>query len=234
MNLYVPPSFIIPPISKALLTTPLSFQPFSNFWIPPGTAPSKDSANNSRYKTLDINVTHPIRVTQLAIAHFLARRKPGVVVHISSVAGQVPFFPTPMYVASKHALNGFVRSLSHLETPPKDKLGTAFPKIRVVAVAPARILTPLWTAPENEDKLRMLNGDDVGWIMPEMVAGVMLDLVQKAVWVGGTILEVGEKVRVVRAFDDPGPGGGGNEVGHDMEREERDMWGSLERIFNGV
>lgn len=174
---------------------------------------------------MDINLTHPIRTTQLAISHFLSHKKPGVVVHVSSVAGQVPFFPTPLYVAAKHALNGFVRSLDRLEFPPAHL--PHIPKIRVNAVAPARILTPLWT--ESPDKLNML-GDNPGWILPDAVAKVMLDLVQKEEYVGGTIVEVGDKVRVVQTYGDPGPKGSGNAVQHD-EKEEMDMWKSVQRQF---
>lgn len=129
-----------------------------------------------------------------------------------------------MYVASKHALSGFVRSLNRLECPPLPHL----PKIRVNAVAPARILTPLWT--ENPDKMRMVNQDDPGWIMPEEVAMVMLELVQREDYVGGTIVEVGERVRTVEAFGDPGPYGAGNGVEHDVGIEA-DMWASLEGMY---
>lgn len=37
--------------------------PFSNFWYPPGCSGSKDSPQGNRYKTLDINLMHPIRTT---------------------------------------------------------------------------------------------------------------------------------------------------------------------------
>jgi len=162
----------------------------------------------------------------MAIAHFLTEKKPGVVVHISSVAGQEPFFPTPIYVASKHAINGFVRSMYRLENPPSH-----LPKIRINAVAPARILTPLWT--DHPEKLKMVNKDNPGWISPEEVADVMLDLVQKEEHVGGTILEVGERIRKVMIYNDPGPSGEGNEVEHD-ESMEVDMWDSLERQYRGI
>jgi 3-hydroxybutyrate dehydrogenase len=76
-------------------------EPFSNFWIPPGTPGSADTVADSRYKLLDINLTHPIRLTQLAIGHFVARKKKGTVVNIVSIAGQVGFILTPMYCATK-------------------------------------------------------------------------------------------------------------------------------------
>jgi len=161
----------------------------------------------------------------MAISHFLSRKKPGCIPHITSVAGQSPFFPTPVYVASKHALNGFVRSLAPLESPP-----SPLPKIRVNAVAPARILTPLWT--DNPDKMQMV-GKDPGWVTPEAVAEVMLGLVEKEEWVGGTIMEIGKTIREVRAFDDPGPMGGGNNVENDAGYQD-EMWESLKRQFEGV
>jgi len=200
-------------------------QPWSNFWIPPGTGISKDTIEGSRYALLDINLTHPIRVTQMSIAHFLARKKPGVVTHISSVAGQVPYFPTPVYVASKHALNGFVRSMDRLEDPPAH-----IPIIRVNAVAPARILTPLWT--DHPDKMAMVGKDAPGWVTPEVVANVMLDLVEKQEHVGGTIIEVGDVVRNVEAFNDGGPQSVGNSVKNDPSYE-KDMWASMEKMMEG-
>jgi 3-hydroxybutyrate dehydrogenase len=84
---------------------------------------------------LDINLIHPIRVTQLAIRHFLEQKKRGSIVHISSIAGQDASLPTPMYIASKWGISGFVRSLAPLERG----LG-----IRVTAVAPGVVKTPLW------------------------------------------------------------------------------------------
>jgi len=198
--------------------------PWSNFWHPPGTFPSKDQPSESRYALVDINITHPIRVTQMAISHFLSRKKPGVIPHITSVAGQCPSFSTPIYVASKHALNGFIRSLAKLETPPAH---FGLPKIRVNGVAPARILTPLWT--DHPEKMEMVSNEP-GWVTPEAVAEVMLRLVEKDEWVGGTIMEIGKTVREVKAYDDPGPRGGGNYVEND-EGYDDNMWKSLKKQF---
>jgi 3-hydroxybutyrate dehydrogenase len=201
-------------------------QPFSNFWHPPGNPPSKDDPSTSRYALVDINITHPIRVTQLSIAHFLSKKKPGVILHITSVAGHVPFFPTPVYVATKHAISGFVRSLARLETPPA---GTGLPKVRINAVAPARILTPLWT--DNPDKMKMV-GDEPGWVTPEEVAQVMMDLVEREENIGGTILEVGRTVRRVEKYNDPGQSRGENFVENDRGFED-DMWATLRKQFDG-
>ena len=76
-------------------------EPFSNFWIPPGSEGSADNNAGSRYKLLDINLAHPIRLTQMAIGHFVSRKKKGTIVNIASIAGQIAILPAPMYIASK-------------------------------------------------------------------------------------------------------------------------------------
>ncbi|TGO07560.1 hypothetical protein BTUL_0265g00090 [Botrytis tulipae] len=199
--------------------------PFSNFWIPPGTSPSVDKPSESRYKLLDINITHPIRTTQMAIEHFMKRKKPGTVIHISSIAGQVPFFPTPMYVASKHAISGFVRTLAQLEFPAPD-----IPKVRISAVAPGLIKTPLWT--ENPEKMAFIPKDNPDWVTPEFVAEAMLELIESEEYPGGTILEVGKVKRKVEVFNDPGPSRTSTTVTHvPRETLEADIWASMEKQY---
>ena len=193
------------------------FEPhFSNFWRPPGQPPSKDDPQGDRYACLDINITHPIRATQLAISYFLAASpkvsvsNPKSIIHISSTAGQTSSFPTPLYHASKHAISAFVRNLGPLESTHG---------IRVAAVAPGVIKTPIWTS----EKVAMVTANDE-WIMPEEVAKVMMDLVeknevsscigssvdegQKIKIGGGSIIEVTKaRLRDVPLFNNPGPYG---------------------------
>ena len=119
-----------------------------------------------------------------------------------------------------------MRSLARLETPPSD---SKLPKIRVTAVAPARILTPLWT--DNPDKMKMV-GDQPGWVTPEDVAQVMIDLVEGEKNIGGTILEGGSTGRRGEPYDDPGPRGGGNFVENDPGYED-DMWSQLKKQLDG-
>ena len=73
-----------------------ALQPRSGFWYPPGSSNSKDPVDGNSYKLLDINVTHPIRTTQLAISHFLEKKKPGNILHTSSIVGQVSVPYTPL------------------------------------------------------------------------------------------------------------------------------------------
>jgi NAD(P)-dependent dehydrogenase (short-subunit alcohol dehydrogenase family) len=169
---------------------------FSNFWHPPGTSLSRDSPTGNGYTTLDINITHPIRATQLAIAHFLNHapavsvQNPKRVLIISSIAGQNSNLHTPLYVAAKHAMNGFVRSFEALEA----RVG-----IRVNAVAPGVIKTPLWT--EHPEKMRFIDEGKDEWATPEEVAVAMLRCLEDEDLVGGTILEVGKgQTRLVEAL----------------------------------
>ncbi|EEH21731.2 hypothetical protein PABG_03947 [Paracoccidioides brasiliensis Pb03] len=201
-------------------------QLFSNFWYPPGSPESKDSSFGSKYSLIDVNLTHPIRTTQLAIARFANSKTPKSIIHISSIAAQLPSLTTPMYIATKHAISGFVRSLARL-----DAIG-----IRVTAVAPGFIKTPLWT--EQPDKMQIIDESKDAWVTPEEVAEVMLALVErdqvnenilgnskeegKMVPIrGGTILEVSKSVRAVLPFNDPGPlGRPGNSLGNPRAAEE--------------
>ncbi|KAF3041213.1 hypothetical protein E8E11_007286 [Didymella keratinophila] len=199
--------------------------PFSNFWHPPGSAASKDKENGDRYATLDINVTHPIRTTQLAISAFLSSQKleqkrPKRILIVSSIAGQNSNLHTPIYVAAKHAMNGFIRSLAALEP----RLN-----IRVNGVAPGLIKTPLWT--EHPEKMQFVAGADE-WASPEEVAQAMYRCLVDETLVGGSVLEVGkEQTRLVRALNDPGPSGKGHTVsrleeryGEVFERLEGEEW----------
>ncbi|KAF2728511.1 NAD-dependent 15-hydroxyprostaglandin dehydrogenase [Polyplosphaeria fusca] len=188
---------------------------WTNFWHPPGTAKSKDAPDSNGYTSIDINMTHPIRTTQLAMAEFLKPNKgakvsvdnPKRVIIISSIAGQAANLAAPIYVACKHAMNGFIRSLAHLE----GELG-----IRVNGVAPGVIKTPLWT--ENPEKLKFVDEAKDVWATPEEVAVAMVRCLEERDLGGGTILEVGAgQTRSVAAFNDPGPSGPGHTVSNIRE-----------------
>lgn len=86
-----------------------------------------DSDETSHYKIFDINILHPIKTSRIAIRRLRAARKPGVIVHLSSITAQIPSVVNPLYSVSKQALSQFVRCMAPLE----DLAG-----IRVVAVAP--------------------------------------------------------------------------------------------------
>ncbi|KAL3470985.1 transmembrane amino acid transporter protein-domain-containing protein [Aspergillus californicus] len=206
---------------------------WTNFWRPPGTPASRDAPDGDRYALLDINLTHPIRTTQLAISHFLRKgdnSRQKAIVHISSIAGQTPSLAAPIYVATKHAINGLVRSLAQLDA----RCG-----IRVTAVAPGVIKTPLWT--DHPEKLKMVDDSKDEWVTPDEVATVMLALVQQDKVgevigdkqgadypvTGGTILEVSKTVRSVSPYHDPGPGTRPGNTVSTMGKVEDEVWDLL-------
>ncbi|KAF4120418.1 Short-chain dehydrogenase [Geosmithia morbida] len=183
---------------------------WSNFWLPPGSKQSRDKVDAGHYALLDINLAHPIRTTQLAISKWLypdenasspfptpakaTPENPKRIVHISSVAAQIPVFRAPLYGASKSAITGFVRAIA-----PLDAEG-----IRVNAVAPGVVKTPLWS--ENPEKLANVDQSRDAWVSPLEVAQAMLDCVQKDERTAGMIVEVGAKnTRVVTTYNDAGP-----------------------------
>ncbi|KAI0467414.1 short chain dehydrogenase [Xylaria cf. heliscus] len=177
--------------------------PFSAFWNPPKTAtnpdsPSLDSADGEpgSYKILEINLTHPIRLSQLGIGYWTKNKLPGTLVHVSSIAGHVTGVAAPLYFTSKHGLHGFVRSLGRL----RDTVG-----IRVSAVAPGTVRTPLWT--DAPDKKHLVENNRGLEILPETIAEAMLELCENPEYGDGTILEVmNDHRRVVPLFNaDPPP-----------------------------
>lgn len=122
---------------------------------------------------------------------------------ISSIAAQTPFFPVPLYVASKSAISGFTRALATLAPT----LG-----IRVSAVAPGIVKTPIWS------ELQRSWVDEAGgdqWVTVREVSQAMLDVVQdlEGTYPGGCVVEVGlGGRRMVEGLMDPGPQGAGHSV----------------------
>ncbi|KAJ3546554.1 hypothetical protein NM208_g1946 [Fusarium decemcellulare] len=150
--------------------------PASNFWIPPGAPASRDSSQGGRYLNLDVNLVHPIRMTQMAIAYFLAadppvsRENPKSVVLTASIASESASLYFPLYHAAKHGIFGFIKSLANLEK----HLG-----IRVTGVLPGMVRTPIWTEAPEKMKMLKLDQDRPGvWIKAEDVGKVMLALVE--------------------------------------------------------
>jgi NAD(P)-dependent dehydrogenase (short-subunit alcohol dehydrogenase family) len=178
---------------------------WSNFWHPPGSPESRDAVDSDRYKLFDINLTHPIRATQLALSYWLHPSRPEMaiassqnpkrIIHISSVAAQMPNIVAPLYGASKFAITGFVRCLANLD----ESHG-----VRVNGVAPGVVRTPLWT--EHPEKLINLDTEQDGWVTPDECAQAMLSCAEDDKIKGGSILEIGKnQTRLVGIVNDPGP-----------------------------
>ncbi|KAI9648992.1 hypothetical protein NHQ30_001558 [Ciborinia camelliae] len=191
------------------------FEPlYSNFYHPPGSPlstdthhltvrPEQEKSNEvtratlaseinkapGSYHTLNVNITHPIRLTQMGVEYWTSEGRGGRVICLGSVAGQISVMETPFYHASKFAVTGFVRSLAGLE--------------EVVAIAPGLVQSPLWF--HQPDKMQMLTNDQK-WTSSESVADAMLELLTSEEYVGGTVLEAnGNGTRVVKMVRDEGP-----------------------------
>lgn len=156
------------------------------------------------YKTIDINLSSLMKGTRLAIRDQVTRSGAspssevvGVILNVSSLAAQFALFNQPLYGASKAGVSSFTRSLAPLQA----EFG-----IKVVAVSPGMVNTPLWT--DNPDKMKAIGEEDV-ILEPEELAEAMLTLVESGSYPGGTVLEVlKNKTRVVKV-DSPvaaGPG----------------------------
>ena len=104
----------------------------------------------------------------------------GVILNVSSLAAQFALLNQPLYGASKAGVSSFTRSLA----PLHQEFG-----IKVVAVAPGMVNTPLWT--DHPDKIKAVswNKEDVV-LEPKELANAMLKLVEGDEYPGGTVLEV--------------------------------------------
>jgi NAD(P)-dependent dehydrogenase (short-subunit alcohol dehydrogenase family) len=81
-----------------------------------------------------LNVKATFFVTQAVVRGMIARQEGGSIIHISSQAGQVALKSRSVYCASKHALEGFSKTIA-VELAPFG--------IRVNTVAPTFVQTPM-------------------------------------------------------------------------------------------
>ncbi|KAI9927506.1 hypothetical protein MW887_003123 [Aspergillus wentii] len=167
------------------------FEPTTNsFW--------GDNDTDSRFKVFDIDLVHPVKLSRMAISRLREAKKPGAIVHVSSVAGQFASLSAPLYCIAKHGINAFVWAMASLE----EMCG-----IRVVAVAPDATKSPLY----NESALAtQLAAANYSVLETETVAEAMFAVMtQKETYKGGTVLEVCHPTdwRVVNRLNDPGPQG---------------------------
>jgi short-subunit dehydrogenase len=143
--------------------------PFSNFW--------QDPEQDKGYAQVDINVSHPIKLTRLAIKKSLGRGKRASVCIVASIGGLGGSVAAPLYCATKHAIVGFVKSMTGSES---------FTGVKVTTICPGLVATPLFT----EDKKEQYSFAENKALKPSDVATGMLDLIQKKEFGCGTVYEI--------------------------------------------
>ncbi|KAI9847594.1 MAG: hypothetical protein M1837_002168 [Sclerophora amabilis] len=156
--------------------------PWSSFW---------DDTAVDRYAEVEVNVNHPIKLTQIAIRTCQKKGKQGVVAILASVGGYLATFPTPVYCATKHAMVGFTRSLAE---------ANAAAGVKVACICPGVVFTPLFTT--YPDKVEQYSIREETALSPDDVASCLLSLVEDGQYGGGTVLEITRRgTRVVPAVD---------------------------------
>lgn len=133
---------------SAFGTTPDIYVPGAGIFEPNGPTFWKDNEadEDSRYKVLDINLVHPIKLTRIAVAELVRANKPGAIIYISSIAGQRSSIVTPLYTISKHGVNALIRGMA----PLQELTG-----IRVAGVAPGYVIELLASGHDTgTDKLQ--------------------------------------------------------------------------------
>ncbi|OJI81634.1 hypothetical protein ABZX51_002079 [Aspergillus tubingensis] len=147
------------------------FEPsWSSFW---------EDKETTDYACIDINVNHPIKLTRLAIRALLGKDKKGVVCLVSSIAGINASIRSPLYCASKHAIWGFVKSMTMLDQ---------LEGVKVTSICPGVVPTPLWDSVPGVRK--HLSYDRVKHVPAAEVAEYMLELIQQGKYSGGSVVEI--------------------------------------------
>ena len=144
--------------------------PWSNFWTDP---------EPERYAQVDINVNHPLKLTRIAVRALLAADKPGVVAITASTAGLYGNYNAALYVATKHAVVGFVKSMADADETEG---------VKVVAICPGVVMSPLWTDRED-DKMELFNVKKIDYMTTQDIALSMENLITKKEYSGGTVMK---------------------------------------------
>ena len=140
---------------------------WSNFW---------DDETSGSYKTIRINVDHPIKLTRLAVKALVGADKQGVVCLIASTAGIRANYLCNLYVASKHAIVGFAKSMGQADVDEG---------IRINCILPGLVSSPLWH--DREDNMVDWGKfDGRKYLLPDDIAEVMLKMVESKEYEGGT------------------------------------------------
>ncbi|EME39392.1 hypothetical protein DOTSEDRAFT_83157 [Dothistroma septosporum NZE10] len=153
------------------------FEPKWSSWL-------NDTEDNG-YATMKINAEHPLKLSRIAMRSLLGANKPGVIMLLSSGAGLVGSYPCPMYVASKHAVVGFAKSMAQADVDES---------VKVVCICPGVVDTPLWTGDAAKDIKEQYKFSRKRSVTPREVALAMKEMVEDegAKYPGGSLLRIAQ------------------------------------------
>lgn len=168
--------------------------PWSNFW---------DDTEEEAYKTIQINVNHPVKLTRLAMRALASAEKQGVVCLVASTAGLRGNYFASLYATSKHAIVGFAKSMGQADIEEG---------VKVNCILPGMVQTPLWTD-RQDDVAEQSKYKERAALQPMDIAEVMLKMIESKEYGGGTcVLKTPLEERVVeegysasRSTYDPSP-----------------------------
>jgi len=187
---------------QAFGAVPTVVCPGAGIYEPPSNGYWADQDKDSHYKILDVNLLHPLKMNRIAVRRLQGAQTRGVILHIASIAGQTASMVTPLYHASKHGVDSFVRGMERLD----ELCG-----VRVVGVAPGAIETPLLM--DDPEISRWVNQDKDTMLHPRTIAEALIALAENKgnKYPAGTVLEVcdprPDHWRIVPLFNNPGPSG---------------------------
>lgn len=152
---------------------------WSNFW---------DDSEEDAYKTVSINLNHPIKLTRLAMRAALSANKKAVVCLVASTAGIRGNWLIPIYAATKHGVVGFAKSVAQAD--PEEG-------VRVVCVMPGTVKSNLWE--DRDDHIIAATRYSERKLMPpSTIAEMMFKMIESKEYSGGTcVLKTIAEERVV-------------------------------------
>lgn len=129
--------------------------------------PTGEMSNKGFEKTIQINLLGVFYGSKYAIKQFEKQKSGGVILNMASILGAVGFRNSAAYVAAKHGVVGLTKTTA-LEYADK--------KIRVNAIGPAFINTPLLDALDEANKQQLVALHPMGRL------GEAMEVAELAVW----------------------------------------------------
>lgn len=134
-------------------------------------APTAEYPLDGWQKVIDTNLSGVFYGMHYQV-QVMAKNKGGVIVNIASILGAVGTRMSPAYVAAKHGLVGLTKATA---------LEYATSNIRVNAIGPGYILTPLLTNNLDEETLKMVEG-----LHPIGRLGTSEEVAELILWLGSS------------------------------------------------